>query len=376
MEPGRSRTVAAVLLSTLVAPLGVPLVSPALPAIRDAFGLTAATASLLVSAYFLPGVVLAPVVGTVADRVGPRRVLVGSLVGFGVTGGAIAAAPTFAAALAIRVVQGVAATGVFVTAVVILGARFEGASRRVALGWNVAALSAGAAVYPLVGGALAAVSWNAPFLAYLVALPVALVAHVAIDSTHRPAVAPSRLRAALGAVATLDRWPLYLSAFLSDAFLLGVVLTTVPFLLAGEYGLSSVGVGAIVTAGMGAAFVVSLAGGRLGSHVSNRALIAAGHGCYAVGMAGVWLAGSPVGVAAAVVVHGAGVGLSLPAVDAAISDRSTAGARAGALGLRVSASFAGRTLGPVAFAAVGDPSALLGGVAIAGIGLLAVARGA
>ena len=50
--PWRSPTVQVVLASTLLAPLGVPLISPALPVIRDAFGVTDAAASLLISAYF------------------------------------------------------------------------------------------------------------------------------------------------------------------------------------------------------------------------------------------------------------------------------------------------------------------------------------
>lgn len=66
----RSRTVQVVLASTLLAPLGVPLVAPALPVIRDAFGVSDATASLLISTYFLTGIVPSPFIGLLADRVG------------------------------------------------------------------------------------------------------------------------------------------------------------------------------------------------------------------------------------------------------------------------------------------------------------------
>ena len=66
--PWKSRTVQVVLLSTALAPLGVPLISPALPVFRDTFALTEAQASLLVSGYFLVGIVLSPFVGIFADR--------------------------------------------------------------------------------------------------------------------------------------------------------------------------------------------------------------------------------------------------------------------------------------------------------------------
>src|SRR6056297_220038 len=88
--PWRSRTVQVVLLSTLLAPLGVPLLAPALPVLRDAFAVTDAQASLLVSAYFAVGVVVSPAVGLIADRVGRKRVLVTSLFAFALSGGAAA----------------------------------------------------------------------------------------------------------------------------------------------------------------------------------------------------------------------------------------------------------------------------------------------
>ena len=81
--PYRSATVRTVLTSTLLTPLGVALISPALPTIRDAFGLTDARASLLISMYFVTGIFLSPFLGMLVDRVGGRRVLVPSLVVFG-----------------------------------------------------------------------------------------------------------------------------------------------------------------------------------------------------------------------------------------------------------------------------------------------------
>ena len=74
--------------------------------------------------------------------------------------------------LAIRLLQGVAAAGIFIATVTLIGDSFEGTQRHAVLGANVAALSTGAAIYPIVGGVLVAISWNAPFLTYLISLPV------------------------------------------------------------------------------------------------------------------------------------------------------------------------------------------------------------
>src|SRR6056297_2355798 len=147
--PWDSPTVRVVFAATALAPLGVPLVSPALPVVRDAFGLTDAAASLLVSVYFLTGIVLSPFVGLLADRVGRRAVLAPSLAIFGLAGGAIALAPDYRLVLAVRLVQGTAAAGIFVTTVTLIGDTFGGVQRNAVLGANTAVLAAGAAVYPL-----------------------------------------------------------------------------------------------------------------------------------------------------------------------------------------------------------------------------------
>lgn len=75
---------AVVFASTLVAVMGVSLVSPALPAIQRAWGISESEASLLISAFTLP-------IGVVTDRVGRKPVLLVSLVAFGASGGAIVA---------------------------------------------------------------------------------------------------------------------------------------------------------------------------------------------------------------------------------------------------------------------------------------------
>ena len=62
------------------------LLSPAIPNILDDFGVGDSGAGVLIAAGSLPGVIVAPVVGVLADRLGRRRVLVPCLAVFGVFG--------------------------------------------------------------------------------------------------------------------------------------------------------------------------------------------------------------------------------------------------------------------------------------------------
>lgn len=371
--PWRSRTVQIVLASTALAPLGVPLVAPALPVIRDAFGVTDAQASLLVSAYFVVGIVVSPFIGILADRLGRRHVLVASLAVFGITGGATALAPAFWVVLVLRAVAGTAAAGIFVTTVTIIGDAFEDVQRNAVLGVNVAVLSAGAALFPVVGGALATISWNTPFVTYMLAVPLAITAAVLLPepARDRPTRTVAYLGAAARAVATRGTLGLYSAAFLTEVLLFGAILTALPFLLPREFGLGPVGVGLVITATEVVAVGAASLNGTFARRVSNGRLVAAGFACYAVGLVGAWLAPSVVTVAAAVSVVGAGLGLSMPSVDAAMSDRVPGRYRAGALSLRNSTTFLGRALGPIVFvglaATTGYRPLLFGAGVLAGI---------
>ncbi|GAB3669781.1 MFS transporter [Halopiger thermotolerans] len=348
--PWGSRTVQIVLTSTALAPLGVPLISPALPVFRDVFGITDAQASLLVSTYFLVGIVLSPFIGVLADRIGRKRVLVWGLLAFGVLGGAMAVAPTFEVLLALRVAQGTAAAAIFITTVTIVGDAFDGVQRNAVLGANVAVLSATAALFPVLGGFLAGIAWNAPFLAYLVAIPIAAFAQVALEEPHRvdDGDGVSYLVNAARAVLTPALATLFAVAFLTEFLLFGVIFTAMPFVLATTF--TPVLIGVVILVSETASMLVALSSGRLARSLSNEWLIATGFACYAIGFAAAWAATGLVDTMGAVVIIGVGVGLLLPVVDAAVSDRVSAEYLAGAMSLRNSTTFLGRTAGPIVFA--------------------------
>ncbi len=353
-SPWRSPTVQIVLAATLLAPLGVPLVSPTLPAFRDAFGISDAQASLLISTYFLVGIVLSPFIGMLADRIGRRTVLISCLVVFSLSGGAIVVAPSYEAVLALRIVGGTAAAGIFITTVTLIGDTFEGTRRNAVLGMNNAVLSAGAAIFPLVGGALATVSWNVPYFVYLAGLPLAFYAvrHLEEPSHERDSQGVAYLRRAVRVLSGTDALVLYGAACMTELLLFGAVITIMPFLLEGNFGMSALAIGVVLAVSETSSVVVSAKNGWFARYLSNYGLIAVGFACYAVGLFGAWLVPTPVGITLAMLVFGAGLGLSMPAVDAAISDLVSVGLRGGALSLRNSTTFLGRSAGPVLFASI------------------------
>ena len=91
---------------TITGILANTLVGPAIPDILEAFDQPDSSAGLFVAAGTLPGIVMAPVIGVLADRFGRRAVLVPCLVAFGTFGLLSALAPTFPTLLALRLLQG------------------------------------------------------------------------------------------------------------------------------------------------------------------------------------------------------------------------------------------------------------------------------
>ena len=114
---------------TLMAVLGVSSIIPALPDIMEGLAFTPATIGLTIAVFTLPGVLLAPVVGILADRLGRKVILVPSLFLFGGFGFACFFAQSITQLLVLRFLQGVGAAPLGVLYGTMIGDLFEGRER-------------------------------------------------------------------------------------------------------------------------------------------------------------------------------------------------------------------------------------------------------
>ncbi len=73
---------------TLMAVLGTSSVTPAFPEVAQELGVSRGQVGLLITVFTLPGVFLTPVLGALSDRFGRRKILIPSLLLFGIAGGA------------------------------------------------------------------------------------------------------------------------------------------------------------------------------------------------------------------------------------------------------------------------------------------------
>jgi ACDE family multidrug resistance protein len=389
--PWRSPRLYLLLATAAVAPLDVNIVGPALPAIADAFGVSSARSGLVITAFAAPGAVLAPVVGMYADRFGRRRVIVPCLLIYGVAGVAVTLATDLWMVLALRAVQGSVGGSILASlTLALVGDYYDGPQRNAVMGVISAGISFSAAAGPVLGGVLAARSWDAPFYLYGSSVVVAGLVYYFLDApaieaeSERSGRDGSYLRAAIASLPAREALAVYGATLAGFTLFFGGVLTAVPFLLEGTYGLESGRVGALVTGAMMVAAVVAVFNGRFARHLSNLGLVTAGFCFYAVGLVGVWAASSATGVFLALGVFGVGHGLLLPSVASALSALAGPEFRGGVMSLRTSVILGAQAIGPPLFTLPATrldvgyelPLAVAGvGAALFAVGLFAAAGG-
>jgi ACDE family multidrug resistance protein len=356
---------------TLVGVGNVSGVSPAFPQVVEVFGISRVQVGWVVTAYSLPGILSAPLVGMSADRLGRKRVLVPTLFVFGIAGGTCALARSFPVLLGLRAVQGLAAAPLVGLAVTIIGDRYEGTGRAAAVGYNATALNVGTAAYPAVGGLLAALAWYVPFALPLLALPVGTAVAWKLDApavNTRAVAGGFREYLRMVGARLRDRRVFGLLAVNFGIFVLifGAFLTYVPELLESRFSASSVVAGVVLAAASVSSALVATQLGRLTTWMAPRRLIQGSLVIDGVALAVMPLAPGPWGVGAASLLYGVAQGLNQPALQTRLTELSSDASRGVILSLNGMILRLGQALGPL----------LLGGALVIGdIGTVFYAAG-
>jgi MFS family permease len=241
-------------------PFGGAMLTAIIPNVAEGLDTSLTLVGAAITAYMIPFAVLQLVSGTLAERLGARRVVRSAYVAFGLAALACAFAPGIWFFLGARAVMG--AANAFLTPI-LLAALSEVVAPEVlgrTVGTFAAWQTAGLTFAPALGGALAEISWRFAFVsvtvtALILAIPQRTLG--AFESRERPA----SLRG------LLNRW----IAALSAKALLGYVgFTAIGFLIAlvaaDEFDLGSAARGLLV-AGYG---IGGIAFGRYAGTVVDR----------------------------------------------------------------------------------------------------------
>lgn len=339
---------------TLTAVLGVASLAPALPKIAAALDVTASHVALLITVFTLPGVVLTPVLGVIADRIGRRRVLVPSLLLFAVAGVACAFARSFPLLVALRFLQGVGAAPLGSLNVTLIGDLFEGRQRTAAMGYNASVLSVGTAVYPAIGGALAALAWYAPFALAIVAVPAAAAVafRLRVPEPHQHHPLARYLGQVWSEVRTRQVMGLFVASTVLFILLYGTYVTFLPFLMADRFSATPVVIGVVMSGASATTAFTSAMLGRLSRWLPERRIVNLGFLVFAIGLLITPSVPRILWMSIPAALLGIAIGTTIPVVNTILAGLAPPERRAAFMSLNGMVLRLGQTVGPVAAAAV------------------------
>ena len=298
LAPEKVRALSIVYAASLALMMGVNFIQPALPALTKPFQVTDAQLSWIMTLFTAPAIFLSPVFGVIADLYGRRLLLAYGLMVFGLFGAAMAFAPNYTWLLVFRTLQGIGFAAVIPLTIVLIGDLLEGDKEISGQGLKVFLDRVGYFIFPPLGGLLATIAWFWPFVFYVLAIPLGLIALFCMPETqskHKQGATNY-----LGDILRLSRHPRLLIAFTAGFlrfFLDYGFLTYFPLFLVRTHGTSTATAGLLyVFFAIGAMMTSSQAGriaaGRDKANILFLAFAVSGAAVLAVPfIPGVWLVG-------------------------------------------------------------------------------------
>jgi len=355
----RNKNLRIIFTVTLMAVMGAAVITPALPQVERAFDLSPGRVGLLLTVFTLPGVALTPVLGVLSDRFGRKRVLVPSLLLFGLAGGACALARGMDVLLVLRFLQGCGAAALGTVNVTMIGDIFSGNDRDAAMGYNSSVLSLGTGSYPAIGGALATLGWFYPFALPLLAIPVGLLVLFYLDNPEpgKDESLGEYFRDVWGLLKERRTAGLLGATVVTFLILYGPQITYLPILLDNSFGASPLLVGLILSSASFTTALTSSQLGRLARVVSGTALVKLAFVLYVVALSAIPLMPALPFLLFPTVVFGVAQGINLPNVFSLLAGSTTSESRGALLALNGMGLRIGQTLGPLV---MGASAAVLG----------------
>jgi EmrB/QacA subfamily drug resistance transporter len=190
----------------ILVPLNSTMLAVALPSLIREFSVSPAAVASLVTLYLGAVAIALPASGSFGDRFGHRRMFLVGVGGFALASALAATASSFEVLALSRVLQAVTGALVSTSSVALLRAMAPPDRRGSAFGLFDMLVSTSAAIGPLVGGLLVGgLGWRSMFV---VAVPVAVFAAVAVGAVTRPRASVDAAAASAGGPPSSEARPI------------------------------------------------------------------------------------------------------------------------------------------------------------------------
>jgi MFS transporter, ACDE family, multidrug resistance protein len=335
---------------TLLGIMGGIILNPILPSIQQSFQVSTEQASWIATLYQLPGAIVTPIFGILADSFGRKVILIPSLLIFAGGGVLSGLATQFYQMLAGRLLQGVGAASLEPLQLAIIGDLYQGRKLGMAMEFNASLIGISGVIFPLLGGILGGFSWRYPFFLSLLAIPIGLltVTLLRIPKSQRPKEKfsfSSYFKKTLDSINNRHVLGLLFAVF--SLFLLQTLcLTYIPFLAAGRFKTSEAANAFLLTVMSIVLAVFAAQLGKLLRHLSEIKLIKLAFILFAITLAILpiiptyWLLFIPIALL------GIAQGISIPCSQALLAGLSAQESRGAFMAVNASILSWGQTLAP------------------------------
>ncbi|WP_305064851.1 MFS transporter [Methanococcoides sp.] len=327
---------------------GGAILAPVLPQMVGPLGRMPHEVAQLMTVYTISTAIFSLVIGHFVDRVNRKTILVPCLVLNGLMGYFSFFATDLETLLVLRFVQGIGIAGMMSLIMLVIGDVYEGLDRIQSMGRISMAIAIGSVTAPLIGGGLATVGWNYPFLFYVLSLPFALLVWVLLPETKDPGHHENAK--GLGeALRALKDMRIAYTVFLSFAifFLLFSIVVYIPFMLKEVFGFAAKEAGLVLSIQGFAIILVASDIKKLAARLSLPVLIGSGFILMGVSIFLISMNTQLPVLFLLLLFFGAGFGLAQASIDSQIIQISPARARGGVLSIHNTMKYVGQSAAPV-----------------------------
>ncbi|HZD59335.1 MAG TPA: MFS transporter [Anaerolineae bacterium] len=333
--------------TTFMSIMGISLIAPTLSAMASELHIPKESIGLVITSFTVPGILLAFIIGMLADRYGRKQILAPSLTLFGIAGAACFFAKNIEMLLLLRILQGVGASGLVLLSTVLIGDIFHGIDRATAMGENASVLSIGSSISPLIGGAFASISWNYPFLLFMLAIPLS-IAVLFMESP--PVKTETRMSKYVRDIWSFARQPRPVIVFFAGALtfilLYGGIFTYFGVLLSDRFNASPAVIGGYFSIMSITAAIASSQNGKLQTRFTKSGIVLAGFSLYALALFLIPFMGSLPMLVLPLLLFGLGHGLNMPSLQVITTELAPAQYRGALVSMFGVTMKVGQSIGP------------------------------
>lgn len=337
---------------SLIATSGVFSINPIVPIIAQSLNIPPQQIGMLMTSFLLPTTFGSLIFGALADRIGRKKILIPSLLVFGIGGILCASASNFRSLLEWRFVTGIGSASLESIELTLISDLYSGKMLTTVMGINAAMIGFAATIYPVIGGMLAEFSWRYVFLLSVLAFPIGLLITTNCKLPNKPKSTQNLnlttyLKTTWKNIQNPQVLGLLLTVFSMFIIELGAFYIYIPMYAATTLHSSGAEIGIILSIESIVFAITASQLGLLSRWFSEKKLISYGFLLCGLSLLVIptihhtWLLITPC------IVFGISQALALPSLQSMLAAIAPEGYRAGFMALNVTVQSLGRALGPL-----------------------------